>query len=232
MVILHRFFCCMFLMCHFKKIAHMADCSPQFLDNEDALTEASTVVGSDETFENTSYKNLQRVHWLTVHCGPHITLSSLQKAGIHADGCHAAACERGGVITYIHLSTRCRQPALAKFLQHMPGCTSARVVDTLNDKTLVCTPEFLDLVRLLGHGCVTSDGTALGLLSRYLKPPTGKPKRADEELRIAAMERDRAEENTKLRQIIAAMELDYIARIAALEERLQQRDGAGESGGV
>jgi hypothetical protein len=114
----------------------------------------------------------------------------------------------------------------------MPGCTSARVVDTLNDKTLVCTPEFLDLVRLLGHGCVTSDGTALGLLSRYLKPPTGKPKRADEELRIAAMERDRAEENTKLRQIIAAMELDYIARIAALEERLQQRDGAGESGGV
>jgi hypothetical protein len=226
----------MFLMCNFKKIAHMADCSLtscQFLDNEDALTEASTVVGSDETIETTSYKNLQRVHWLTVHCGPHITLSSLQDAGIHADGCHAAACERGGVITYIHLSTRCRQPALAKFLQYMPGCTSARVVDTLNDKTLVCTPEFLDLLRLLGHGCVTSDGTALGLLSRYLKP-TGKPssKRTDENAelrqRIAAMEKDRVDMEQRLRLALhdCAKAEDEIGRLRSALSRAD--DGRAE----
>jgi len=206
---------------------------------------------ADET--TTAYRNLQRVHWLTVHCGPHIALSSLQAAGIHADGCHAAACERGGVITYIHLSTRCRQPALASFLQRMPGCTSARVVDTLNDKTLVCTQEFLDLVRLLGHGCVTSDGAAQGLLSRYMKPTGKKPfssTLADQNAmlrqhiaalerdhvklhqRIAAIERDRGGRILELRQQISAMEIDRFKlrqHIAALEERLQ-RDGEPSAG--
>ena len=175
----------------------------EYLDNEDALTEASTAVGSDETTENTLYKNLQRVQWLTVHCGPPITLSSLHKAGIHADGCYAAASEPGWLITYIHLSTKCRQPALAKFLQGLPGCTSARVVDALNDRTLMCTPEFLDLVKLLGRGSFSSEGDASGLLSKHLKQAT-RAKHADE--------------NTELRQRIAAMEKDYIARIAAMEK--------------
>jgi len=183
----------------------------EYLDNEDALTEASTVVGSDETTENTLYENLQSVHWLTVHCGPPITLSSLRAAGIHADGCHAAASEQGWLITYIHLSGRCKQPALAKFLKHLPGCTSARVVDALNDKTLVCSPEFLELVRLLRRGSFSSDGTALGLLSKHLKQAT-----------TAKQSSKRADENTELRQRIAAMEKDYVV----MEQRLQtaQRD--------
>ena len=242
-----------------KMQREMDEMKKQLPENEDGEAQSAEqpneqsplLATADETTEYTAYQNLQRVHWLTVHCGPHITLSSLQKAGIRADGCHAAACERGGVITYIHLSERCRQPALANFLQHMPGCTSARVVNTVNDKTLVCTQEFLDLVRLLGHGCVTSDGDKQGLLSRYMKKTTtAKPsKLADQNAmqlqHIVALERD----NVKLRQQNAAMERDLGGRIleqrqqisalnidlfkerqekAALEERL----GAGESGGV
>jgi hypothetical protein len=164
--------------------------------------------GSDETTENTHYKDLLSLHWLTVHCGPRITLSSLRAAEIQADGCHTAASERGWLITYIHLSSRCRQHALAKFLQNLPGCTSTRVVDALNSKTLVCTPEFLDFVKLLRRGSFSSEGARLGLLSKHLKP--------------AAMEH--VYENTKLRLRIAAMEKDRVV----MDQRLQaaQRDWA------
>jgi hypothetical protein len=183
----------------------------EYLDNEDALTEASTAVGSDETTINKPYKDLLSLHWLTVHCGPRITLSSLHAAEIQADGCHTAASERGGLITYIHVSSRCRQHALAKFLQNLPGCTSARVVDAPDSKTLERTPEFLDFVKLLGRGSFSSEGDRLGLLSKHLKQAT-----------TAKQSSKRVDENTELRQRIAAMEKDYVV----MEQRLQtaQRD--------
>ena len=177
-------------------------------DDEDALTEASTVVGSDELVEqmpSTAYKNLQRVHWLTVHSGPRITINSLCAAGILADGCHSVVYP-GTVVTYLHLSSRCRQPALAKFLHRMPGCSSARIVDALNDKTLVCTSEFRDLVKHLGTSAFTSEGAALGLLSKYLKP-TAMTKQSSK----------LADENSELRQRVAAMERGSLV----LEQRLR-----------
>jgi hypothetical protein len=190
----------------------MALCySPQCLDNEDALTEASTVVGADElseTVSSSAYKNLQRVHWLTVHCGTRITINGLCAAGIYADGCHSVVCDNGQVITYMHLSVRCRQPALSRFFLHMPGCSFARIVDSLNDKTLVCTPEFLSLVKYLssGKGDFWSDGSALGLLSKYLKQKNATKQSSK-----------LADENAELRQRIAAMEKDRLD----MEQRLQ-----------
>ena len=195
----------------FKNFHHMALCScstSHYLDDEDALTEAYTVVGADEMMERMSsaYKNLQRVHWLTVHSGPRISINSLRAAGISADGCHSAMCENGRLITYMHLSTRCRQPALAKFFHHMSGCTSARIVDALNDKTLVCTSEFLDLVKHLVNGEFSSEGTGLGLLSKYLKQ-TNTTKQSTK----------LADENSELRQRIAVMEKDRLV----MEQRLR-----------
>ena len=190
----------------FKISHHMADCyfsSSICPDEEDALTEASTIVGSDELIEQMSsaYKNLQRVHWLTMHSGPIITINSLHVAGIFADGCHSVVCETGCVISYMHLSTRCRQHALAKFFRQMPGCTSARIVEALNDKTLVCTSEFLDLVKHLGNGAFRSEGAALGLLSRHLKQTNTTKQSAK-----------LTDENAELRQRIAAMEREQRLR--------------------
>jgi hypothetical protein len=61
---------------------------------------------------------------------------------------------------------------LAKFLQDLPGCTSARVVEALDSKTLERTPEFFDLLKLQGRGKFSSEGDRLGLLSKYLKQAT------------------------------------------------------------
>ena len=85
----------------------------------------------------------------------------------------------------------------------------------MNDKTLVCTSEFLDLVKHLGNGTFTSEGAALGLLSKHLKQTTTTQK----SLMLAA-------ENSELRRRIAAMQWDCLV----MEQRLQaaQRDCAKE----
>ena len=165
-----------------------------------------------ERMPSPAYKNLQRVHWLAVHSGHRITINGLYTAGILADGCHSVVCSGNVVVTYMHLSTRCRQHALAKFFRHMPGCTSARIVEAINDKTLVCTSEFLDLVKHLGNGTFTSEGAALGLLSKHLKQPTTTTQKI---LKLAA-------ENSELHRRIAAMH----GAALVMEQRLQaaQRD--------
>jgi chromosome segregation ATPase len=75
----------------------------------------------------------------------------------------------------------------------------------------VYTPEFLDFVKLLRRGSFSLDGIGLGLLSKHLKQAT-----------TAKQSSQRVDENTELRQRIAAMEKDYIV----MEQRLQtaQRD--------
>ena len=176
------------------------------------IMEAESVVGSDEAVErmpSPAYKNLQRVHWLAVHSGHRITINGLYTAGILADGCHSVVCSGNVVVTYMHLSTRCRQHALAKFFRHMPGCTSARIVEAINDKTLVCTSEFLDLVKHLWNGTFTSEGAALGLLSKHLKPPTTTTQQS--------LTRKLTAENSELHRRIAAMQWDSLV----MEQRLQ-----------
>ena len=88
----------------------------------------------------------QRIHGLTVHRGARLTLDSVYAHGVHADGCHSTLGDDGAVITYIHLSSRCRQNAVAK---RLAAHQSARVVDASTEKVLAATAEFRTLVQHL-----------------------------------------------------------------------------------
>jgi DNA repair exonuclease SbcCD ATPase subunit len=148
----------------------------------------------------------QRVHWLTVHRGARLTLDSVYAHGVHADGCHSTLDDDGAVITYIHLSSRCRLNAIAKSLA---AHVSARVVDAATEKMIVATREFQTLVRHLnGQGKhVFSDGVVFGLLTKHcqhIPAATRPPSRLDDE-------------NEKLRARIASMEKGFLD----LEHRLQ-----------
>ena len=197
---------------------------PLDMDNEDTLTEASTVVGCDSDITNSPFdlpSSSQRVHWLIVHGQIRITRTSLLEAGIRADGCHSTVGDDGRLITYIHLSARCRQSVISKHLTKVFD-DDYRVVEAANDKSMANTLEFQFLARHMGerHVDFVTDGSALGLLSRFAKsccsvPAPRKPSRLELE-------------NAELRQRIACMEQDWMRMeqrlSAAHQERLRIED--------
>jgi hypothetical protein len=150
----------------------------------------------------------QRMHWLVVHRGPRITVASLIKGGVRADGCHSTVNELN-VITYIHLQGRCRQSVLSKYLNQSFNSTFTRVIDTASDKILTHTSEFELLVANLNNQDpnFVSDGCSLGLLSRHIKS-TG--------CSVALKQTPLEIENTELRQRVSRYESDH----AHMERRL------------
>ena len=183
-------------------------CLELYDNEEDALTEASTVVGCDHDLGDSTQRSLQRVHWLVVHSGSsRLSIASLRESGLAADGCHSTLDKDGTIVSYIHLSSRCRQTALLRHLNQ--GCCTARIVESVNDKTLASTPEFLLLVQHLheNDGRVVLDGSAFGLLSKHIGK---KPSRLEVE-------------NAELRQRIEGMERERVLMEQRLQDALQDR---------
>ena len=161
---------------------------------------------ANTTPSSSTTSTTQKIHWLTLHRGARLTLDSVYVHGVHADGCHSTLGDDGVVITYIHLSMRCRQNAIAKCLA---AHQSARVVDASTEKVLAATAEFQTLVRHLNgqNKHVISDGVVFGLLSKHCRqhPTATKPPSRLEY------------ENEKLRARIATMEKGFLD----LEQRLR-----------
>ena len=155
-----------------------------------------------------------RVHWLTVHRGERLTLDSLHDNGVHAYGCLSTLGDDGAVITYIYLSKRCRQTAIARCLSTHE---SARIVDAPNETVLADTMEFQTLVLHLNeqNTHVFSDGVEFGYLSKLHQHATKPPSQLEDE-------------NEKLRARLAAMEKDYFDMEQRLRIALPKREKAQE----
>jgi hypothetical protein len=177
-------------------------------DDDDALTEASTVVGCDRDIgESAHQRSLQRVHWLVVHSGAsRLSVAALCGSGLAADGCHSTVDDSGSLVSYIHLSSRCRQTTLSKLLLNQGA---ARIIDSANEKTLISTPEFLLLVRHIQERDprLVLDGEGFGLLSKHVGK---KPSRLELE-------------NAELRQRVACMESERVLMEQRLQDALQDR---------
>ncbi len=161
-------------------------------NDEDALTEASTVVGCEEDHFHDSIEfrgqkkssshqprpssSLQRIHWLTVHAGSRMSVAALCKGGVRADGCHSTLYSEGEegpvMITYIHLTARCRQTQIHQFIARTFGpAVVTRVVEAVSDRSLIETPEFQLLARhvIEENRNLVYDGKVLGLMSKYAR---------------------------------------------------------------
>jgi hypothetical protein len=172
-------------------------------DDDDALTEASTVVGCDRDIGDSSQqRSLQRVHWLVVHSGP-CRLSVAALCCLAADGCHSTVDDSGSLVSYIHLSSRCRQTTLSKLLLNQGA---ARIIDSANERTLISTPEFLLLVRHIQENDprLVLDGEGFGLLSKHVgkKPSRLELENAELRQRVACMERERVLMEQRLRDAL------------------------------
>jgi len=168
-------------------------------------------------------QSLQRIHWLTVHSGPRMTVAALCQGGVRADGCHSTFDgERGLVITYIHLAARCRRTQISRFIEQAFGSAGlTRVVEAVCDKSLIETPEFQLLVRhFVEHdNGLVCDGGGMGLLSRFNRPcrkQVNSSSSSTKKQSVAAPQFLELE-NAELRQRIASLERDRLG----MEDRLR-----------
>lgn len=208
-------------------------------DDEDALTEASTVVGCCEDIPEydaplstaVSGRQLQRIHWITVHSGSHrMTVAGLCGGGVRADGCHSTLDEYGNIVTYIHLSARCRQAVLSKYMEKTFRSESARVLEAVGELSLIATPEFQLLARHLTDQNLhfVSDGSVLGFLSKFARHKARAPSTLVREHPPAT---PLELENASLRQRVAVLEQDRLSMeerlVVALRDRARAEDEIG-----
>ena len=166
-------------------------------DEEDALTEASTVVGEEDlSSAQAASRSPQRVHWLVAYHGCRPTLVTLCDAGLAVDGCHSTVSDGEGVL-YLHMSSRCRQMTVVRCLGRL-RCAVIRVVDCANDKIMAATAEFLLLVRQMNAGDPRFVSEGLGLLAKHT---AGKAPSLEQ--RVAFLERERVLTEERLQQALA-----------------------------
>lgn len=126
---------------------------------------------------------------------------------MRADGCHSTLDNEGSVITYIHMTARCRQTSISKFMASQFGSYSVKSITEVDDQSA----DFQLLSRHLQehHVSFVSDGTYFGILSKSVKSVvitsstknTGNSGVENAELRqrIFTMERERMEMENTLR---------------------------------
>jgi hypothetical protein len=154
-----------------------------------------------------SQRGLQRANWLVVHNGSRISISSLINAGMRADGCHSTLGDDGVVITYIHMTARCRQTSVSKFMDLQFGSSSVKSIKEVDDQSA----EFQLLARHLQekHVSFISDGIYFCILSKAVKsavstatsrnPVNSELENAKLRQRLFTMERERMEMENNLR---------------------------------